>query len=235
MLTHWSQFVSWYPIRTPAKPWPIIELKRGPSMRSHPVKAIYHLRGDLLWLAFTTPQEGLPHDFESGARDVEVWRRVAPPVAKLEPESLLDGRWRLASVEFHGWGGFGPAANANVPAHLVGTRSPSWFLKDKVGTVFEVKDGVWREEDGKEGGPTWTASRELRLPRRVYNRKTPEPRPPGVPVADSGTYHLGMGELVLKFHQQWLSAHNDGVIHLDGGERIETYVRLGTRPERAGQ
>jgi hypothetical protein len=237
VLTHWSQYVSWNPIRTPAKPWPIIQLNRGPSMRSLPVKAIYHLRGDLLWLSFKTPDGRLPDDFTTGdGRDVEVWRRVAPPVAKLEPESSLDGRWRLGSVEFHASGSFGPAAKASVPEHLVGTNGPSWFLKGKEGTVFEVEDGVWREEDrgGRNGnGPTWTVSRELRLPRRVYNRKMAEPRPAGVPAADLGTYRVSTGKLVLRFHQQWLSTHVDGVTYLDTGERIETYERPGVRPKPA--
>ena len=129
-----------------------------------------------------------------------------------------------------------PAAKASVPERLVGTNGPSWFLKGKEGTVFEVKDGVWREEDrggGKGNSPTWTASRELRLPRRVYTRKISEPRPPGVPAEDAGTYRVGMGKLVLCFHQQWLSTHVDGVTYLDTGERIETYERLGVRPKPA--
>lgn len=234
VLTHLSQFVSWGPTRTPAKPWPIIELRRGPSMRLRPVKAIYHLRGDLLWLAFMTADRRLPDDFATGhGRDVEVWRRVAPPVARLEPESSLDGRWRLASVEFHASGTYGKAANTSVPGHLVGTKKPSWFLQDEVGTVFEVEGGVWREEGGEDGGPTWTASRELKLPRRLYTRKTAEPRPPGVPAEDPGTYRVGMGALVLKFPQQWLSTHVDGATYLDTGERIETYERLGGRPKPA--
>ncbi len=232
-----ARSVSWNPSRTPARPWPIIELNRATGMRSWPPqKAIYHLRGDLLWLAFRRAENmesdlRPPDDFATGHdRDVEVWRRVAPPVARLEPESSLDGRWRLASVEFHASSTRGKAANTRVPGHLVGTKKPSWFLQDEVGTVFEVKGGVWREEDGEDGGPTWTASREMRLPRRLYTRKTAEPRPPGVPAEDRGTYRVGMGVLVLKFPQQWLSPHVGGAIYLDTGERIETYERLGARP-----
>jgi hypothetical protein len=230
VLTHWSQYVSWSPTRTPAKPWPIIELSREPSHRTPPVKAIYNLHGDLLRLAFTRPDGRLPDDFTTGdGRDVEVWRRVAPPLTKLEPESSLDGRWRLGSVEFHAFGTFGPAARASVPEHLVGTDGPTWFLKGKEGTVFVVEDGVWREETregGTSDGLTWTASRELRPPRRVYTRKMAGPRPPGVSAEEVGTYRVGGGKLILRFSQQWLSTHVDGVTYLDTGERFETYERL---------
>jgi hypothetical protein len=229
-LTHWSQHVSWSPTRTPAKPWPIIELYRGPSKRMPPTRAIYHLGGDVLWLAFPDRDGRLPVDFEIGQdRDVEIWRRVAPPVTRLEPESALDGRWRLVSVEFHASGGYGPAANTNVPEHLVGTKGPDWFLKAREGRVFEVQDGAWREEGATDARPAWTATRQLKLPRRIYVRKMAEPRPPGVPAEDQATYRLGMGELVLRFSQQWLAQHVDGVLYLDTGERIETYERLSSR------
>lgn len=240
VFSHWSRVVDWEPTRTPAKPWPVIELRRGPSaprpLQSPRVKAVYHLRGDLLWLAFRSRDGRLPEDFTAGeGRDIEVWRRVAPPVTRLEPESTIDGRWRLASVEFHKRYSFGRAANnANVPAHLVGTSAPSWFLKGKEGTVFRVKEGVWREEGrgrGKGGGATWTVTRELELPRRVYTRKTAEPRPVGVPAEDSGTYQVGEDRLVLRFPQEWLQADADGVIYLHWGDRIETYERLWERAD----
>jgi hypothetical protein len=235
VFSHWSRVVDWEPTRTPGKPWPVIELKRGPSapspIYSPRVKAVYHLRGDLLWLAFGARDGRLPDDFTTGdGRDIEVWRRVAPPVTRLESESALDGRWRLVSVEFHTKFSSGRAANnARVPEHLVGTSAPSWFLKGEEGTVFQVNEGVWREEErehGKGGGPAWTVTRELKLPRRDYTRKTAEPRPVGVPAEDSGTYQVGEGKLVLRFPQQWLQAHANGVIYLDWGERIETYERL---------
>jgi hypothetical protein len=238
VFTHWSRVVDWKPTRTPAKPWPVIELKRGPSILSPRVKAVYHLRGDLLWLAFSLRDGRLPDDFTTGdGRDVEVWRRVAPSVTRLEPESALDGRWRLVSVEFHTtWNGGRAANNASVPEHLVGTSAPSWFLKGKEGTVFQVKEGVWRvveREPGKDGGPAWTVTRELELPRRVYTRKTAEPRPVGVPAEDFGTYQLSEGKLVLSFPQKWLQARANGVIYFDEGERIETYERLWDSPKMA--
>jgi hypothetical protein len=231
VFSHWSRVVDWKPTRTPAKPWPVIELKRGPSVQSSRVQAVYHLRGDLLWLAFSSRDGRLPDDFTiCDGRDIEVWRRVAPPVTRLEPESALDGRWRLASVEFHTTFSGGRAANnASVPEHLVGTSAPSWFLKGKEGTVFQVKDAVWREEErehGKGGGPAWTVTRELKLPRRFYTRTTAEPRPVGVPAEDFGTYQVGEGKLVLRFPQKWLQARANGVIYFDEGERIETYERL---------
>ncbi len=64
------------------------------------------------------------------------------------------------------------------------------------------------------------------LPRRVYTRKTAEPRPVGVPAEDFGTYQAGERKLVLRFPQKWLQTHADGVIRFDEGERIETYERL---------
>jgi hypothetical protein len=42
-----------------------------------------------------------------------------------------------------------------------------------------------------------------------------------------------MGKLVVKFAQQWLATHVDGVTYLDTGERVETYERLGARPKPA--
>jgi hypothetical protein len=236
-MTQWTLYVNWNPTRTPAQPWPIIELNRGPTVKMPRARAIYHLRGDLLWLAFLDRDGRLPDDFATGdGRDVEVWRRVAPPVVRLEPESMLDGRWRLDSVKFHAYGTYGPAASTTIPEHLVGTKGPIWFLRGREGTVFEVRGGAWREEgraSGRDGDPMWIASRALRLPRRVYTRKTPEPRPPGIPAEETGTYRVGMGRLVVKFPQQWLAAHVDGVTYLDTGERIETYARLGPRPKRA--
>jgi hypothetical protein len=232
VLTHWSSFVNWGPTRTAAKPWPIIELKRGPSNRTPPSRAIYHLDGDVLRLAFAGLDGRLPVDFETGGGGVEIWRRVMPPVARLEPESALDGRWRLVSVEFHAFGSFGPAANTSVPEHLVGTKGPDWFLKAEEGKVFDVEDGSWREETWPDAGVAWTAIRRLALPRRIYRRSMVGPRPAGVPAEEDATYRLGTVELVLRFHQQWLETHPDGVSYLDTGERIETYERLtpGARP-----
>jgi len=233
ILTHWSSYVNWSPTRTPAKPWPIIELHRGPSVRRPPSRAIYHLDGDVLRLAFAGLDGRLPDDFEVGSvGDVEVWRRVMPPLARLEPESALDGRWRLVSVEFHAYGSAGPASNAGVPEHLVGTKGPDWFLKTKEGKVFEVEGGSWREEKGTDDGVTWTSIRRLALPRRIYTRRMAEPRPEGVSAEEEASYRLGTSELVLRFRQQWLDTRSDGVTTLDAGERIETYERLasGARP-----
>jgi hypothetical protein len=46
---------------------------------------------------------------------------------------------------------------------------------------------------------------------------------------------MGTGKLVLRFPQQWLSTHGDGVTYLDTGERFETYQRLLVRPKPAGR
>ncbi len=226
MMTSWTSYVEWGPSRTAAKPWPIIEMYRGSSRRRPPVEAIYELKGDKLSLAFPTYGGKLPADFRGG--DVEVWKRVAPPVAKLEPDSVLNGRWRLASIVFHAAGTFGAVAHASLPAHLIGTTEPHWFLKQ--GTIFEVKDGAWKEEDRSDAGLSWTTVREMKLPRRVYKRRMPEPRPPGVPAEDDGTYDVGMAGLTITFHQKWLGPNSKGEIYLYSGERIETYERLSSRP-----
>ncbi|WP_435007139.1 hypothetical protein P12x_004513 [Tundrisphaera lichenicola] len=224
-------YVNWAPTRTQASPWPIIELSRGPSPRLQRSKAIYHLRGDLLWLAFPVGGIRMPADFATVEdRDVEVWRRIAPPVVRLEPESDLNGRWRLVSVKFDERGGPGPPANTLVPEHLIGTMGPTWFLCGKEGTVFEVQGGAWRPEGrtaGEKNGPmSWTATRVMQLPRRVYIRRTPEPRPAGVPAEETGTYRVWEKSiLIAKFPQQWLDKHRDGVTHLVSGDRIERYER----------
>lgn len=229
ILTHWTPLVNWAPERMPGKPWPIIELRRGSSQRRHREKAIYQLRGDTLSLGFQTKDGLPPKDFVSGpGRDVEVWRRIAAPMTRLEPDSGMNGRWRLSSITFHASGTYGSALNMALPEHLTGTKAPVSPLRE--GIIFEVKDGSWHEEDKGDKGVSWSSTRELRLPKRVYLRWMADPRPPGIPEQEIGEYRLGQGSLTLSFSQAWLAPNIQGDVYYYTGTRTEVYERMSSKP-----